>query len=97
MKMMKYLASPTKVVFIKPHKYVCTNSKGKVKFWGSPSWNGLLHCLPTAQPMQKSSWQSILAHIPMARFFYKRSFKFCSPKWPNLSCQLVKSSFSQAT
>jgi hypothetical protein len=29
MKAMKYLTPPTKVVFIEPHKYVCTNSKGE--------------------------------------------------------------------
>ncbi len=98
LKVMKYLAPPTEVVFIEPHKSMCTNSKGDWWFfWGFPFWNGFLHCLPTTQPLQKSSWWLVLAFIPTTMFFCKRSFKFCLLKWPNLSFQIVKFSFSLAT
>lgn len=82
------------VIFIGPHKSMCTNSKRVLSiFFGSPFWKESLHCLSLIEPMQKSSCWSILISMQMNRFFCTRNFKFCSPRWLNFSCQTFKFSF----
>ncbi len=96
-KVVKNWAPPTEVIFIKPHKYVCTNSRKVLSiFFGFPFWKGFLHCLPLTQPTQKSSWWLVLTSRLVTKFFCTRNLKFCFSRWLNFSCQTFKFYFSWA-
>jgi hypothetical protein len=57
LKIIKNQAPPIEVIFIEPHRSMCTNSRRILNiFFGSPFWKGFLYCLPLAQPTEKSSY-----------------------------------------